>query len=275
MKLSEVIESVRIEEIEEIDEKQYLIISKIGPPYSTVTLCSKDDYRDVMIFKSDTVNIKFLSHYLNLNTKLFKKGGNARKTGYGRVLDHLDLGTIYNIEITANILSPQKKELQDKLIGVIDRLYVSLIGSIEDKINVLFNKNRRLMLNNEYPSIKYCTGSDLFELTNTTLFFRNVPKGNIDPDNEYIVNIDPRYVSTEYLLYYLFYSGIYSGEYYNNGEFDINEFDISSVGIELPILEDQIKIIQSIYNNHNKLMKLEQELKLNKATLRELIDNLL
>lgn len=127
MKLSEVIESVRIEEIDDV--KEYLIISKIGPPYSTVTLCSKDDYRDVMIFKSDTVNIKFLSHYLNLNTKLFKKGGNARKTGYGRVLDHLDLGTIYNIEITADILSPQKKELQDKLIGVIDRLYTIILGN--------------------------------------------------------------------------------------------------------------------------------------------------
>lgn len=271
MKLSEIITYCADSHIEGI---QYLIINGYETPHVRVDSYPTYLEDDDMVFKSDKVNIDFLSYYLNLNIHLFKKGGNIGRNASGYELNHLTPEYIGNIEIP-DFLSSPGRDIQDRLAKPIGKLYYNLIELVHYKIRDLFCKNNNLVLNHSYNIIKYSGLLDLCEITNTTLFFRNMLKGNINPNNNYLVNIEPRFVTTEYLLYYLYYSNeLFCEDNYNNGEFDINEFNGSCLELELPILDDQIKIVQSIYNNHTKLLKLKKKLKESKAMLRELINNL-
>jgi len=224
---------------------------------------------DDMVFKSnhaksDQVNIEFLDYYLNLNMHLLEKGGNIER-------NYLTPEFIGNIEIPR--LPP--REVQDRLVEPISKLYDTLIDSADEKIQKLFDENRKAILEHKYPIVKHWNGTDLFKINDVTRFFRNLVKGNIDELGRCITNLKLESASTRYLLYYLYYSKqLFILNNYNYYEFDINEFHGHCFEFKLLSADDQIRIIQEITPRHNAMLELKKERKANESTLRELINNL-
>lgn len=282
MKLSEVITHI-VDFGNHPEGIPYLLISKYDAPHVYIVSYLLDNngnyiYTDDgdMIFKSDTVNIEFLSYYLKLNMHLLKKAGNTKRSEYGYELDHLTPEYIGNIEIP-EFLSPLRgRDIQDKLIPSIGKLYDNLIELPDSKIQDLFDINHKLMLNHEYPIVKNCNGSDLFKVTNVTLFFKNILKGNLNENpQKYLNNLRPEIVMTKYLVYYLHYSNeLFCLNNYNHYEFDINEFHGKCIDFKLPLLNNQLRIIQNITSNHTRIVELKKERKEYKSILRQLINNL-
>ena len=270
MKLSEVITHL-VDFNNHIEGTQYLVINKFDAPHIRVIsyLLNSNHRRDNIIFKSDMINLEFLSCYLNLNMYLFKKSGNIRRNAFGYNLDHLTPEYIGNIEIPEFLSPPRERDIQDKLASYYD----NLIELPSSEIHDLFDENYKILLDHEYPIIKCCNGSDLFKITNFTLFFKNIIKGNLDENpKKYIDNLKPELIMTEYLIYYLHYSDeLFCCDNYNHHEFDINEFHGKCFNFKLPSLNDQLRIIQNILPNHVRILELRKEIKLSKSILRELI----
>jgi hypothetical protein len=269
MKLSEIITHITdfSNHPEGVD---YLLISKYETPHITIIRYFTNNNDDKMIFKSDKVNMEYLEYYLIMNMKLLKKGGNVTRNENGYDLDHLTPEYIGNIEIKT--LPPI--EVQETLLESIRKIYDMDIDLTDEEINKLFNINFDI-INNNLINNKYYGGSELFKITNVTLFFKNVLKGICDKNiNECIEIIKPDIIMVQYLIYYLHYNkSLLDLTNYKYYEFDINEFHGESINMKLPCLEDQQTIVSNIEGRHKLIMELKVEKKESKLFLRNMISD--
>ena len=193
---------------------------------------------------NEEVNIEFLYYYLKLNMK------------------------IVNNNVPFIKIEPIK--VDPKWIESIRELYHSLIESIDNKIQKLFNKNREYLFN-KMDMLNKQEPSSFYKITNKELFFRNLSKGNFNNSDEYMQIRRPDLLDGETILYYLYYTDELSNPFnYYHTERGMEDFHGKYIYVYLVG-----NIVEHMKPIHEKILKLRVKRKTNKLILRKLINNII
>jgi hypothetical protein len=276
MKLSEIITNCN----SYTEGVNYLLISKYEKPYIRIIKSSKQDakylgkdYYIFMVNNNDDVNLIYLQYYLMLNIELFHNYSFGF-IEYG-LSDNLSVEFINNIEIN----KLPSIEVQNKLSKVISGFYIFKLGLIYYKIEKLLIKCSNVLLPYTKEILQAAKASDLFEIEDIKLFFSIVSKGDFNEINykQYINILRPDLINADYLIryLYLYLNGALSNKSkHSMRDNNIRDFNISKILIPLYSIEDQLSVLEPFGNIHKKILKLKMNKKLDKCTLREILNSI-
>ena len=182
-------------------------------------------------------------------------------------LDHLSVDFINDIEIP----ELPSLEIQNVATKFLRRLYEVDIDFIDSRIEGEFEESA-IFIQRRTQNYNEC--SDLIRVKNKELFYKNIKKGKFqDPIEDYIEILKPDLIDEEYLLYYLYYTGVLdkmSNHYVRKHQ----DFNNGNLEIRLVSLLEQQFIIVSLRDYHTKIKKLIAKRRANKLELRKLMDEM-